>query len=332
MSGFERYIGNARILTRLREKLVQNRFPHSVILSGPSGIGKHTLALMLSKALNCMASAADDFCGECTSCTKIDKGVHPDIQVLGLDEDSSEIKIARIRELLTTLRFEPLEGRRKVYIIDPADKMNTAAANALLKALEEPPANSGFVLVTENAHELLLTVRSRCQIYHLVPLALDEIRAHGIADELLVRWSEGSIGRALQTDVTELRATRDYVLQFLVTAAKASDAEWSEVLATAAEIGKAKNDFPSRMRMASVLVRDLLWISEGVKRAIVNVDVEGELEQISKTLGTDRILRIADQLQLIESSEKNYINRQMLAEGLAFVANPEIEKFLRSDS
>ena len=81
-----------------------------------------------------------------------------------VEEDASQIKIAQVRHILSMLGLQPLEGRNKIFIIDPADKMNAEAANALLKGLEEPPENSFFVLVTVNVHELLLTVRSRSQV------------------------------------------------------------------------------------------------------------------------------------------------------------------------
>ena len=113
-----------------------------------------------------------------------------------MDDDATQIKIAQIRDLLSMLNLQPLEGRNKVFILDPAEALNAEAANAILKGLEEPPENTFFILITVNVHELLLTVRSRCQIYNFLPLALAEIRQHGITDELLLRWSRGSIGRA----------------------------------------------------------------------------------------------------------------------------------------
>src|SRR2546426_10886238 len=110
--------------------------------------------------------------------------------------------------------LQPLKGRNKVFIIVPADWLNAEAANALLKGLEEPPENSFFILITINVHELLLTVRSRCQIYHFTPLTLSEIRQHGITDELTVRWSQGSIGRALSVDIAQLKSERETILDF----------------------------------------------------------------------------------------------------------------------
>src|SRR5262245_29470951 len=136
---FGDFIGNARVIERLRTKLREHRFPHALIFAGPDGVGKRTCALLFAKALNCPEKGPADFCNSCSQCRKIDAGVHPDVMVLGLEEDASEIKISQVRDLLHTLGLRPLEGMHKVFIVDPADAMNPAAANALLKGLEEPP-------------------------------------------------------------------------------------------------------------------------------------------------------------------------------------------------
>src|SRR5919197_1244242 len=193
---FDLFIGNRKILDRLRRKLREGRFPHGVIFSGPEGVGKHTCALMVAKALNCLKVEAGAFCDECSSCRKINSGVHPDVMTISVEEEATQIKIAQIRRVLELLQLHPLEGRNKIFIIDPADSLNAEAANALLKGLEEPPENTFFILIAINVHELPLTVRSRCQIYQFAPLTLAEMRQHGITDELVLRWSRGSIGRA----------------------------------------------------------------------------------------------------------------------------------------
>src|SRR3989442_7029051 len=205
------FIGNRKVIERLRAKLQQDRFPHGLIFSGPEGVGNHTCALMIAKALNCARAAAGSFCGECSSCRKIDSGTHPDVMTLSVEEEASQIKIAQVRQLLEMLDFQPFEGRNKVFIIDPADLLNAEAANALLKGLEEPPANTYFILITVNVQELLLTVRSRCQVYNFTPLTLSEIRQHGITDELVIRWSQGSIGRARRLDMADLKMDREVV-------------------------------------------------------------------------------------------------------------------------
>src|SRR5262247_2936210 len=270
---FDSFIGNQKIIERLRTKLREDRFPHGLIFSGPEGVGKHTCALMLAKALNCRNAQAGDFCNVCTSCRKIDSGVHPDVQLITVEEDATQIKIAQIRQLLTMLELQPLEGRNKVFIIDPAELLNAEAANALLKGLEEPPENSFFILITVNVQEMLLTVRSRCQVYHFTPLTLEEIRRHGVTDELTIRWSQGSIGRARALDVTRLKAEREIMLDFLETVVNAKEEQFQDLLAVSAEFGKAKQDFESRVEVLAVLIADLLYFSEGTPQKVVNVDL-----------------------------------------------------------
>src|SRR6266446_5697765 len=223
---FDSFIGNRKVIERLRTKLREDRFPHGLIFSGPEGVGKHTCALMIAKALNCTRAAAGSFCGECSSCRKIDSGTHPDVMTLSVEEEASQNKIAQVRQLLGMLDLQPFEGRNKVFIIDPADLLNDEAANALLKGLEEPPENSFFILITVNVHELLLTVRSRCQVYNFTPLTLDEIRQNGVTDELTVRWSRGSIGRARSMDVGHLKSEREMLLDFLETVIMAGEEQF----------------------------------------------------------------------------------------------------------
>jgi DNA polymerase-3 subunit delta' len=219
---FDDFIGNRKVIDRLRMKLREGRFPHALIFTGPEGVGKRTCALMLAKALNCGQGGPDGFCDECTQCRKIDAGTHPDVMTLGLEEEASEIKIAQIRDLLQTLGLRPLEGANKVFIIDPAEAMNAASANALLKGLEEPPDNSYFILLSPNPQSLLITVRSRSQTYPFIPLSPTEMKAFS-DDELALRWSRGSIGNLKTLDLAALRQRRQTALDFLETAARATD-------------------------------------------------------------------------------------------------------------
>ena len=318
---FDSFIGNQKIIQRLRRKLREDRFPHGLIFSGPEGVGKHTCALMLAKALNCRDAQAGDFCDVCTSCRKIDSGVHPDVQLITVEEDATQIKIAQIRQLLTMLELQPLEGRNKVFIIDPAELLNAEAANALLKGLEEPPENSFFILITVNVHEMLMTVRSRCQIYHFTPLTLEEIRRHGITDELTIRWSQGSIGRARAVDLARLKREREIMMDFLETVIRAKEEQFQDLLGVSAEIGRAKQDFESRLAVLAVLIADVLYITEGTPQKVVNVDVRERLQKLAAGVSVERILRMADFVGFIESSLKSNVNRQMLTDLLVITGN-----------
>jgi DNA polymerase-3 subunit delta' len=326
---FDSFIGNRRIIDRLRAKLREGRLPHGMIFSGPSGVGKHTCGLMIAKALNCRnAKAPDEFCDRCASCRKIDAGTHPDVTTVSVEEDASQIKIAQIRHLLTMLDLHPLEGRNKIFIIDPADMVNAEAANALLKGLEEPPENTFFILITVNVHELLLTVRSRSQVYNFTPLALEELRRHGVSDELVLRWSAGSIGRARSLDVERLKSERDLMVNFLETIVGANEEQFQDLLGISSDIGRAKQGFEERMKILSVLLADVLYLKVGLSDPFVNLDVRGHLSQIASRASLERVLEMADFLGFIESSLKSHVNRQMLTDVLAVTGNEILNDFV----
>jgi DNA polymerase-3 subunit delta' len=319
--GFESFIGNRKIIERLRRKLREGRFPHGLIFSGAEGIGKHTCALAMAKALNCMKAPPDDFCDECSSCRKINSGVHPDVMTVSVEDEATQIKIAQVRHLLDMLDLKPLEGRNKVFIIEPAELLNPEAANALLKGLEEPPPNTFFILVTVNVHELLLTVRSRCQVYNFTPLTLDEIRRHTGADELTVRWSQGSIGRVRGLDVSRLKSEREIVLDFLEIALTANQDQFQDLLGKSAEIGRARHDFESRMAILSVLIADILYSTEELPQKIVNMDIQERLAKLAGRVTLDQLIRMSEFLGFVESGLKSNVNRQMLADVLALTGN-----------
>lgn len=325
---FDSFIGNKKIIDRLRAKLREGRFPHGLIFSGPQGVGKHTCALMIAKSLNCTNAVAGDFCNECANCRKINAGSHSDVMTISVEEEASRIKIDQIRRVLTMLDFQPLEGRNKIFIIDPADLMNAEAANALLKGLEEPPENSFFILITVNVHELLLTVRSRCQVYNFTPLTLGDMRQHGVSDELVVRWSEGSIGQARRLDVTRLKSERELMLDFLETTVAANEEQFQDLLGASADLGRAKQGFEERMKILAVLLADILYLKEDLTGKLVNVDIRDRLVKIANRASVDRIIGMSDFLGFIESSLKSHVNRQMLTDMLALTGNEILNDFL----
>lgn len=322
---FETFAGNPKIVKRLRSKLAAGRFPHGLIFAGPDGVGKRTCALMIAKALNCREREPDSFCGVCAQCRKIDAGTHPDVLRIGVEEEASEIKIAQIRQALQTLEMRPLEGDNKIFILDPANKMKPAAANALLKGLEEPPENSYFILLTDNLQELLPTVRSRCQSHHFTPLSLAELRGFE-GDDLAHRWSRGSIGTLKTLDLAALRPRRAAILAFIETAARAKESDFRELLAASADLSRSKHDFGGHLEMMAVLLGDLLYLQEGVVERIVNVDLVERLKKLATELTREQLLRISEFLYTMETDAKMYVNRQILTDVFALAANESFRK------
>src|SRR5918995_4432143 len=140
---FRTIVGHRRIVALLSRAAARNTVPPSLLLAGPDGVGKRRVAMALAETLNCpspisTAQVEHDACGECPSCRRIARGIHPDVIVVEPGEMGS-IKIDPVREVIERAQYRPFEGRRRVVVIDDADALMPAAQNALLKILEEPP-------------------------------------------------------------------------------------------------------------------------------------------------------------------------------------------------
>lgn len=164
-------IGQEKALRILLGTLRRNRMPSSMLLSGDTGIGKKLTALNYAKAVNCLQPIDSDCCDTCSSCRKIESGIHPD--VISVFPENNEIRIDEVRKIDEMLSFKAFEGRKKVVIIDDAETMNINAANAFLKTLEEPPPDSLILLISSNADNLPDTIKSRCMHVRFYPLPLE---------------------------------------------------------------------------------------------------------------------------------------------------------------
>lgn len=163
---FSDLFGNTATKERLGRLLRTDRFPHALILSGPAGSGRRTLARAIAAALACEGRGEDLPCGACENCRRIKEGIFPDLHVVSPDEGKSLIPVAKIREMRAEMSLSAVEGGRRIFIIEDADAMNTAAQNALLISLEEPPDGVFILLIAESEEALLTTVRSRAQTVH----------------------------------------------------------------------------------------------------------------------------------------------------------------------
>lgn len=164
-------IGHQRIVEMLRRAMAKDSLHHAILLSGPAGVGKKTLARALAAARLCPVSPGEG-CGECVTCQRVLRGTHSDFVVVGPSGASARISRASVQESVLSLQQAPHEGRAHLTAFAPADRMSVEAANALLKTLEEPRPGVMLVLITQRPHAVLPTLRSRCLHLDLRPLTM----------------------------------------------------------------------------------------------------------------------------------------------------------------
>ncbi len=193
---FNDIINQQKAKTILSGQLGSGRIAHAYLFLGQDGIGRKKTALELARTLNCakntVAKKFEEACGHCVSCKKIEHFNHPDVTVIDLAyqarlenkevEKQKTLKIDTIRAMQKDISFKPSEGRWKVYVVEPAEKITLDAANCLLKTLEEPPAWTVIVLLAKHKENLPATIVSRTQMINFAPLSEREVAGYLVSN------------------------------------------------------------------------------------------------------------------------------------------------------
>jgi DNA polymerase-3 subunit delta' len=344
--GFETILGHERALRTLRGALRGERLHHAWLFSGPEGVGKALVAQTFARALLCEAKPEVAPCGECDACQRVQRGVHPDLLVVRPESErvtrgelsrdalegspSREIRIAEVRSLERRLRLGAQRGSgRVVAILEPAERMNLAAQNALLKTLEEPPPGAVLVLVCGAEGVLLPTVRSRCLRLPFGPLSDDlvarEVQARLSCDAetaaSIATLAGGSLGRALALGAEGAERRRE-ALEVLRGLGGPAGADLLAVGQAAARWSRDREEAEGALEIAELYLRDLLLLASGGEaRALRNQDEANALAEIA---GRRAPLRIVEALEAVDHARaalaRNANLRLTLERALARVA------------
>jgi DNA polymerase-3 subunit delta' len=320
---------------------------------------------MLAKAMNCLAptmtNGLPDFCGVCSNCVRIAQAedlearfseaveareglretdkketrlfvqTHPDVLIIPPDPPQMMIKVDQVRRVIETIYYRPGEARERVYIFTDSAFMKEAA-NSLLKVLEEPPEFATIFLLTENAGELLPTIRSRSMIVTLSALPAGEIEQYLASNRpdwnpkqraLLARLSEGAVGRARSFDLAAYTAARAHALAILNSALRASDhTELFKITETYRAGAEGREKTERLLRAIYSLLQDLTFLNSGTPELIRNTDIQSELKTLAESADFAWITLASDRLAEVERGMRRNLLRSLSLDAFAAALEP----------
>lgn len=304
---------------QLRQYINQNRIPQALLIIGHKGYGKQQLAEYFSQSLLCMDLLATNIaCGKCQSCTLFNAGTHPDYIAIESEEPGKAIGIGVIRQLTTKLALKPQFESHRVVVINPADSLNNASANAFLKYLEEPTERTCLILITNKPSKLPATIRSRCQ--KLLISTPDQVlvktwlKQQGISDntDLLLSLSQGAPLLAKQLAQSSVLKLRVECFNHWMALAVSDE----NLIAIAEQWYKLE-----REEINLLLFWLVSWVADMIKLAydnqavnIVNLDFVKHLQEIVEQLDLKDMYKYYDLLLLSQQRFDTQLNKQLLFE------------------
>lgn len=311
-----RTIGHRWAVEQLAAGLVSHNISRANLFTGPEAVGKAHLATEYAAALNCLSDTPP--CGSCTHCRRISALSHPDVTFI--KPDNGHIKIGQIRQMQYEISLKPYEARWRVAIITDMHTATEEAENALLKTLEEPPAQAVLILTALDAGLLEPTVVSRCRVMALQPVPADVIAQalvergiEPLSAAEIARLSGGRVGWALQAagNLELVERHQNVVADFL----DLLEAGYADRIATAEALGR-QEDLVEIIGTWQSVWRDVMLISAGCNDLVVNHRQRVRLEQYAQATGLEQALRAATDIQNAITQLEQNVNPRLVVESM----------------
>lgn len=304
----------------LQQQVANANLRHAYLLTGPDGVGRRTLAIRLTQALNCPNSLAPGVpCRTCHTCKQIEEGKFFDLMVIQRVDGKKDLSVDQVREVTKFLSLKPYQSQYKIVLFLRFQEANASAQNALLKTLEEAPGYAILLLTADNAEQLLPTIVSRCEIMRLRPLTVDAVAdflaSRGVPCDntrFLAHLAGGRPGYALQLFADEktlvFRAEKLDDLRKILAAKLRDRFHYAEKLA------KDKDVFRQTLFIWLSYWRDVLLRTSGAEAALTNIDRAKEIESLIYAVDRPLARVITEGLEkAIDRLDRN-VNPRLLAE------------------
>ncbi len=319
--GFDNFVGQEKAVEIFKRGLSRKKLNHAYLLYGSEERGKLTFAFLAARAINCLNSQ-EDACGDCVSCQKIEKGLHPDVTIIS--PQGNNIKIEQLRQAKAQASYRPNEGEKKVIVIKEAHLMSLPAANSLLKILEEPPFYLVFILITSDLALMPYTIVSRCQLVPFNQVPANEIfqflKEHeqlGSFPEEQLKTSatlaDGSIGQAIKiVSSTEWQERRKRYFQISRDIVLNSDTDIFSCIEELMEEEKILDFFDF---LESILRDCLVYQSTEEESLIINIDYLQEIKGI-KNKSYRKLLKMIREVERFKKNSGLPLNKRLALEAL----------------
>ena len=331
---FQRLLGNRETALRLSDAILSGTLPHALLLVGPRGSGKHTLAHEIAAAANCERKGGTEPlpCGSCSSCKRIYDRNFPDVSYLERDHGKATRGVDELREFREDMFLSSTESEFKFYIIEEGDLLTPAAQNALLKVLEEPPKNVHILLLVSEADKLLSTIKSRTQYVQLELFDYDELLRHvtslsSTADELsetspdrlktILLASLGVIGNALSmldpAKIEALDSKRELIDGFIGAIHKKTP--FSRLYTEITALPQKRDELKSVLEGIRNALRDLISTHLSDDISPIYYLTRAKAEEVASSLNLKRLIRVYDIIgSAIEDLDRNAVTSSLLTD------------------